>query len=303
MAVNPMQQLKRELTAAGWGIHDLHVIHRGASVVLHDPDRGLIVRVAACSAGEAQELLGLHARLAALRAPVLAPIAPHPAQTSFGMATLWPVARPSHRSAQHLGEALSELHQVDPAAVWPRRSGREHTARGLHGLVAEGVPEAVVLDLARQLSELPEQPSWADEPGHVLVHGDAHGGNVLLYEGRPVLIDLERLHHGPAQLDLVPTWATASRSGTWGDWTQLRHGYGTNVVVDTFERWSHLSEAAHERDLMTTMFLARFWGSREDLRAEVRLRLAGMSGARVEGGWASRSGSDSWWRTDSTPAD
>jgi hypothetical protein len=298
VASDLMRELRRELAAAGWGVRELHIIHRGASVVLHEPERGLIVKVAACSLEDAEELLQLHIRLAALRAPVLAPIEPHAAQTSFGVATLWPVARTSSRPAQHLGEALTLLHQVDPAAVWTRRSGRDHTQRGLHGLVAQGVPEAVVLDLARHLERLPAHPSWADDPGQVLVHGDAHCGNVLIHQGRPVLIDLDRLHHGPAELDLIPTWATALRSTIWADWTQLKHGYGLRAVTEGLETWRHLQEAACERDLTTTMFLARFWGTRDDLRAEVRLRLADMDGAAVGGGWSGRSGAGGWWWTD-----
>lgn len=293
-AKNPLHALRQELRGAGWQLGELQMVHRGQSVVLHETERDVVVRVAPGTVEQAEELLQLHVRLSVARAPVLSPVEPYPVSTSFGVATLWPAARPSSRPLEHLGEALLRLHRVEPSAVWHRAPARVHLRSSLHGLVARGVPEDVVLELARLTEKLPAVPSWQGEPDAVVVHGDAHAGNVLLHDGEPVLIDLDRVHHAPAQVDLIPTWAVGRRNGAWGDWNQLCQGYGSSGLTVDIGQWRHLREAVQERELATTAFLARFWTERLDLRDEVASRIEEMAGSG-QGVWNPRSHVADWW--------
>jgi aminoglycoside phosphotransferase (APT) family kinase protein len=93
------------------------------------------------------------------------------------------------------GGLLARLHRVDPSRLGPIR--------------AAGTPARLSSAIAR----LPENPSadavlaaWATvpalEPGYHLVHGDWHLGQLVKYQGRWLLIDVDDLGLGDPVWDL-----------------------------------------------------------------------------------------------------
>ncbi|MGL5809968.1 MAG: phosphotransferase enzyme family protein [Nocardioides sp.] len=65
------------------------------------------------------------------------------------------------------------------------------------------------------------------------IHGDAHAGNVLLGDGRMVLIDFERFAWGPPEWDLVKISIEHLVAGftTAADYDAFRGGYGADVTA------------------------------------------------------------------------
>ena len=73
-------------------------------------------------------------------------------------------------------------------------------ARGM-----DGVDPALVDSVGARLAELAPFDPFSDDKDQVLVHGDAHLGNVLWRDGRLVaLLDFEWVRWGPADLELQP---------------------------------------------------------------------------------------------------
>ncbi len=56
-------------------------------------------------------------------------------------------------------------------------------------------------DLERLLADAPK----------VLLHGDAHPANIVIFKGRPIAIDLDEFSIGPAEADLSLTFVHAER--------------------------------------------------------------------------------------------
>jgi aminoglycoside phosphotransferase (APT) family kinase protein len=244
----------------------------GGTLVVRDRNRA--IRFSQQSITEAQETLHLANQLAAAGAPVLLPLDSVAAETLLGTVTIWELATPSPEPERDLGSVLGLLHRIELPGVRHRAGNRPRIKREVMGLEQHGVEPGVIEELRAIAARLPDQPAWVHETNRV-VHGDAHRGNVMRRNGRPVLIDLGNVHHGPAELDLLPTWCAARRAGDgWWAWQRLRDTYRDTPGEDGLWDWPHLEEAVLERELMTTLFLSRRWrddpGAREEVTHRVR---------------------------------
>jgi Phosphotransferase enzyme family len=130
--------------------------------------------------------------------------------------SLWeyvPAAAGLTPSPAETGAALARLHRAAadcPAALGDLRPAREHVADGLGVLERESVLDPATLAELRSVHAdvLAELAAVASEP--VVLHGDAHAGNLLTVAGRnagqgePRLwIDLEETSRGPVEWDLA----------------------------------------------------------------------------------------------------
>lgn len=258
-----------DLRRAGIKLENPRVIHHGSSVVIGDGNR--VVRITEDDATQAEEIIGRAHALGASRAPVLQPAYDRPLSTRLGTATVWPQGRQAPDAVRNLGKVLAELHRVDDLVVPARTGGRNNLRRRLRELSGIGVDERVLARLMAIAARLPEDPSWAGE-NHALVHGDAHTGNIIWHEGRVLLLDTSTVGMGEPVTDMIPAWCDARR-GRRGRvvWDEFRDGYGEAAerIVD----WPHLDEAVLERELLTTIFLAEQWQTREWVRDEISARL------------------------------
>jgi len=100
------------------------------------------------------------------------------------------------------GRALAGFHRLDAALpALPTASDEEPILHGLARDLSLLLPEeeSRIVELAgriaARLRELPAAASTA-------VHGDFHPGQVVLDEGRPVIVDLDRAGRGRSSLDL-----------------------------------------------------------------------------------------------------
>jgi hypothetical protein len=261
--------LREDLLRAGHRVGPLELLSEGGSLVFKD--ERVVVRLGGEDPHEMLETLGRVAQLSAARAPVLAPIALEPVLTRYGAVTLWPLAYPSRDPIHDLARACRGLHLTMTQPTGRDRS-RQRMRTQLRALGGVGVPEDVHRQLLDLAARLPEEPSWGGYGG--LVHGDAHPGNVAVYDGAPVLIDLISLRNGPVELDFVPLWCAARRGRShWSHWQRFQDGYGDLNTTRRLGDWEHLEEAVLERELTTTIFLAQRWLERPWVREEIALRL------------------------------
>jgi hypothetical protein len=268
-----LAKIRADVAAVGWNLGELRILSSGAStLVVGDGERA--IRVGRESEEETATNLQRCYTLNSMRAPVLGPLSMNIAEIDIGKATLWPQAMAARENYLELGQALAGLHMLNDANIYIEETYRQKLRRRLMRLEGNGVPTEVIADLLRIAWDLDEQPSWAADEGE-LIHGDAHSGNVMLYEARPMLIDMNSLRRGPRELDLIPIWCAARRgSEAWGKWREFQQGY---QVVESLWEWEHLEEASLERELLTTIFLAEQWHQREWVQQEVRLRLRSWS--------------------------
>jgi Phosphotransferase enzyme family len=113
-------------------------------------------------------------------------------------------AEPGRPTAAEVGAALARLHLAAadcPAELGDLTPGREQISQGLDALEREAVLGPAVVgtlraEHARLLGRLPGRPA-------IVLHGDAHAGNLMAAAGSWQWIDLEETCRGPAEWDLV----------------------------------------------------------------------------------------------------
>ena len=129
---------------------------------------------------------------------------PH-VQDGFAI-SLWDYVpeRPERPDAAQVGAALAGLHLAAadcPAELGDLTPGREQISEGIDALERDAVlgPDAIAALRAghrRLLDRLPDRPP-------LVLHGDAHAGNLMAAAGGWQWIDLEETCRGPAEWDLV----------------------------------------------------------------------------------------------------
>lgn len=278
--------VREVLQRAGVRVGPLLLLSAGPTLVVQDGDR--VFRLSRQSVDAAEDIVHLALQLAAAGAPVLLPIDRGVRETILGTVTLWEPATPSPEPESDLGRAIQALHRTQLPGVHARPTNRSRIKREVMQLEHHGVHDTTIDALRRIASRLPEEPGWVGDTGSTVLHGDAHRGNVMRRAGKPVLIDLEDVHYGPAQLDLLPTWCAARRSADgWWAWQQMRDAYRTarddrpdHGDSDLWD-WPHLEEAILERELMTTLFLCRRWREDPWVQDEVEHRVRTWEDARA----------------------
>ena len=193
------------------------------NLIFADQRNGLIARVR--QVGEVSTKV-INANLkavgeaAAAGAPILTPIITEvltfdtPKQSY--LATLWPLADNRLVTPHEMAEVLHGIHDTPPPAgvsAWidVRHGTTRQKAASLRELdnppPADVVDECVSLveesmsNLERLLMDVPE----------VLLHGDAHPANIVIFKGKPVGIDFDDFSIGPAEADLSSTFLQAER--------------------------------------------------------------------------------------------
>lgn len=258
-----------DLRAGGVRFDEARVIHRGSSIVIGDGTR--VARITDDDTSTAEATLGRSIALGASRAPVLEPAHARPIPTRLGTATVWPQGRTPPDPLRNLGRALAALHAVDDVEL-PRRPAARNLLRArLRELSGVGVDEFVLSELMGIAAVLPEETSWHGD-GNAVVHGDAHTGNIIWFEGKILFLDTSTVGKGEPRSDMVPAWCAARRGQRgWEAWEEFRDGYGPGAA--DLRDWEHLDEAILERELLTTIFLAEQWQTRPWVRDEIVTRL------------------------------
>lgn len=262
------------LRGAGLKIGPLRLLNTGRTLVVTDGTRA--IRIAEGEPWQAEHELEAAHLLAASGAPVLTPLERRAYETILGTVTLWPLATKSPEPEKDLGRTLRTLHHVHVTWARGQRDNRSKVRRMSMELETHGVDQSVVDGLRSLAGRLPDTPRWAQDQQAVVLHGDAHRGNVMRLSGQPLLIDTGWVQYGPRELDLLPTWVTARRGrDSWSGWESLVQSYDPTGPATGLWDWEHLEEAVLERELLMTLFLCRMWRRADWVRSEIVKRLDG----------------------------
>src|SRR5262249_49847312 len=121
------------------------------------------------------------------------------------------------------------LHSVDTPAIFAGRGdGRmAAVARRLATAGALSVPAEHVAAIRERLGRVETARTSLEGLPHVSAHGDAYVGNLMTYDGSPVLIDLDDVCRAPRELDFAPSLVSARRfTDTRSAYEDLLDGYG-----------------------------------------------------------------------------
>ena len=98
----------------------------------------------------------------------------------------------------------------------------------------------------------------------MLLHGDAHVGNLVMLEGSPRLIDLDDLCRGPREFDLAPSLVSYQRFHRDDQrWQALKTAYGDEAD------WDLVDALAVVRESTMNTWLAGLWAHDTHARDEL----------------------------------
>lgn len=197
-----------------------------------------------------------------------------PYEVDGRLATFWTLIHVSGEKPHfaELGGGLRELHSLppppfalpvfDPFSVVPRRLADPGDADPAHVAFLTGLYES-----------LRDAYTALDFPtAFGLIHGDAHLGNLLRENGRPVLMDFEVVGHGPREWDLTPTALSVERFGIARPlYESFVAAYGADVT-----RWSGYRVLRAIRELTMTTWLMQNIGLGPEHAKEFDLRVESL---------------------------
>lgn len=187
--------------------------------------------------------------------------------------TRWPLVahvEDERERGEALAETLLKLHAallptgLKRVDVMPRLDDRMTRIRALTGF-----HPSVFSALQDRVEALREPYAAMVASGATLLHGDAHAGNVMRFRGDPILIDLDDLCLGPAELDAIPTFVSGNRLQRRERWEGFKDVFGD------IKDWEHLPAAVESRELSMILRTAAYWNHGEKYRSELLSRLSG----------------------------
>jgi Ser/Thr protein kinase RdoA (MazF antagonist) len=271
------------------GLNSAHAdpIRLGENALFHLPDAGVVVRIArtmdywddATNEVNVARWLAERRFAAAETYDVYQPISADGRPVTF-----WKFidGRPGdQRDIRTLGTVLRRLHSTRPPANFTLPD-EDIFGRVRPRVETSPIPPNDKVFLLSLLDEIQSEVSKLRYPlDPAPTHGDAHSQNLMIHDGRPVLIDFERFAWGQPEWDLAMT-ATEYLTAKW--WTedqydQFADAYGFDVT--TWAEGFSTLQAAHE--LKMTTWLMQNVAESSDIADEYQVRMRRLRGAPSPG--------------------
>lgn len=207
-----------------------------------------------------------------------------PVRAGRYLATVWETASPGGRRqrGRDLAKLLRGLHALPkPAFRLPTWEPLDDVRRRIgeaDGL--DGADLAFLLDRCAQVSDRLAAVEFGGPP--VLLHGDAHLGNVIPTAAGPVLCDFDSSCLGPPEWDLTPLAVGVVRFGEpAGRYREFVRTYGMDVT-----RSPVFPVLREVRELKLITSVLPILSSRPEVRPELLRRLADVRGGDTSARWA-----------------
>ncbi|MBB5866697.1 aminoglycoside phosphotransferase [Allocatelliglobosispora scoriae] len=197
-------------------------------------------------------------------------------------ATVWRYLPPSEPTLtpSDLGPVLRQFHQLGlPPFELPAWNPVGDARRRLDD--AEALDDEDHRILTEWCDALEQRlTQFRGRQADTLVHGDAHVGNLLRDNTRPVLCDFDPICIGPWQADLVAVAVGEDRFGRPGAHRALADSYGYDVRHD--DDWPLLREA---RELKMIAAVVPLLASAPGVAQEFRVRLDSITAGDAAARW------------------
>ena len=275
-------------SVSGLNSNNARLIRLGENALFHLPEDGIVVRIARAMdywADAAKEVNVAHwlARIHFSAAQVYD--VPQPVSVRGHPVTFWRfiVGRPGdRRDIATLGTVLRRLHGTSPPTTFTLPQ-EDVLGRVRQRIEAAIVPLADKSILLQRLDYLQADLLDLRYPLHPApTHGDAHAENLIICDGRPVLIDFERFAWGQPEWDLAMT-ATEYLTAQW--WTDDEYGQFVRAYGYDVTRWTEgfaILRAAHE--LKMTTWLMQNIAESAEISDEYQVRMRTLRG-EPSSGW------------------
>ncbi|TQL69069.1 Ser/Thr protein kinase RdoA (MazF antagonist) [Nocardioides albertanoniae] len=248
-----MQELAAELAPDGVG--RIELLRRGSNVVLQAPESRCILRLQHAHLADAVKAnLDLVARLTATGAPLVGPLTSRVAMTDVVVLTAWPAGQPANaEDTAALGAVLQTLHDVQPPRELSLVNVTDRFDRRFADLPSD-IPNRIAKALRDHADLAVDTLRAASSSSDVLLHGDAHVGNLVFLHDEPRLIDLDDLCRGPREFDLAPSLASYQRFHRDDRrWQAFRAAYGESAD------WDLVNTLTVVREATMNTWLAGLW--------------------------------------------
>jgi aminoglycoside phosphotransferase (APT) family kinase protein len=221
---------------------------------------------------------------AAFPAARLAGPADQPIVSAGRVVTLWAQVSESqsYGTVAELASLLRRLHALDPrlSLVLPQLRPFAGAEPRISRAELPEDDRELLLDRLEELRDRYAHLAYALPPGPV--HGDANVSSVLrsMWDGSPVLVDLDGFAVGPREWDLVLTAMYFERFGwhTEEEYREFVAGYGFDVTS-----WPGYTLLRDIRELIMVTWLAQNPRHLPEIAAEVGKRIADLRGANAGG--------------------
>lgn len=114
------------------------------------------------------------------------------------------------------------------------------------------------------------------------IHGDAHVQNLMVVDGRPVLIDFERFSWGQPEWDLSMT-ATEYRTAGW--WTDAEYGQFVDAYGFDVTEWDGFDVLRSTHEIKMTTWIMQNVRESPEIAAEYAARMKTIRAGHPVGAW------------------
>jgi aminoglycoside phosphotransferase (APT) family kinase protein len=276
---------------AGVGLDrsNARLIRIGENALFHLPAQSVVVRIARTMDywKDAVNEVAVSRWLGGLQFPAARVYeVPQPIEVSGHPVTFWRFIDGREGEPQDialLGSLLRRLHEL------PRPTSFSLPPEDILGRVGRRIEAASVAssdkdflierfrDLEIEVSRLqyPLQPAPT--------HGDAHTGNIMVYDGQPTIIDFERFAWGQPEWDLSMTATEYQTAGWWteSEYARFTQAYGYDIM-SWAEGWPTL-RAVHE--IKMTTWLMQNVNESPEIAREYENRMRRIRGENTAAPW------------------
>jgi aminoglycoside phosphotransferase (APT) family kinase protein len=282
------ETLRTACSVAGFKDNDARLMRVGENALFHLPGEGVVVRIARTMDywADAKKEVDVARWLAGLRFPAAqAYDVSQPVSVRGHPVTFWHfiVGRPGdQRDIGTLGTVLCRLHSTPPPTefVLPRENVLGRVRRRVEAAAVPLTDKALLLHRLNHLESELRHVRYRLDPAPT--HGDAHSENLIICDGRPVLIDFERFAWGQPEWDLAMT-ATEYLTAKW--WTDDEYGQFVDAYGYDVTSWTEgfdILRAVHE--LKMTTWLMQNIAESHEIADEYQVRMRTLQG-KSSSGW------------------
>jgi aminoglycoside phosphotransferase (APT) family kinase protein len=282
------ETLRTACSVTGFNGDNARLMRIGENALFHLPEDSIVVRIARTMDywTDAKKEVDVARWLRKLGFPAAqAYDLPQPIPARSHPVTFWRfiAGRPGdRRDIGTLGTVLRRLHSTPPPTEFmlPHEDVLERVRKRVEAAAVPFSDKAILLQRLNYLELELRQLHYRLDPAPT--HGDAHSENLMICNGRPVLIDFERFAWGQPEWDLAMT-ATEYLTAKW--WTDDEYGQFVDAYGYDVMSWAEgfdVLRAVHE--LKMTTWLMQNIAESHEIADEYQVRMRTLQG-ETSPGW------------------